>query len=179
MDMLDEIKNNLASNEFLTEEVKDEIIQLVTKFHQTFPNINLETLNSRIKTLKVSKMSIYERKGAVAYDVLKNEILLNKKSLNENFDSRHLMMKGLLGVISACDNYYGFNKNDSLCALNAGFTEMLANVVVGNDGVSECEEEVLAANLISKIVGRDIMFDAYFNNDAEVVYQKLLEAEVS
>ena len=72
------------------------------------------------------------------------------------------------------DNY----KNNSLYALNIGFTEMLANSIIGNEGLSDFEEEVLVTNLVSKIIGRDIMFDAYFNNDAEIILKKLLEAEV-
>ena len=43
---------------------------------------------------------------------------------------------------------------------------------------STLEEEVLTTNLISHIIGRDIMFDAYFTNDAEMIFKKLLEAEV-
>lgn len=178
MDILDEIKSNLDNNQFLTPEVKDEIFQLIILFHQTFPNVKLETLKKRIKDVKVGKITIYERKGPVVYDAVNNEILLSKRSLDGEYDPKHMMMKGLLGMISACDNYYGFNQNDSLYALNLGFTEMLANTLVGNDGVCDYEEEVLATNLISKIIGRDILFDAYFNNDAETVFKKLLEAEV-
>ncbi len=179
MSILDEIKSNLDSNQSLTMEIKDEILQLIILFHQMFPDVSLETLKSRIKAVKVGKITIYERKGPVVYDVVNNEILLSRKSLEDDYDARHLMMKGLLGLISSCDNYYGFNKNDSLYALNLGFTEMLANTLVGNDGICDFEEELLATNLISKIIGRDVMLDAYFNNDAETIFKKLLEAEVS
>lgn len=179
MDMLDEIKSNLDNNQSLTPEVKEEIFELIILFHQTFPSVSLETLKERIKDVKVGKITIYERKGPVVYDAIKNEILLSRRGLEEDYDARHLLMKGLLGLISACDNYYGFNKNDRLYALNMGFTEMLANMLVGNEGICDFEEEVLATNLICKIIGRDILLDAYFNNDAETVYQKLLEAEVN
>lgn len=178
MDILDQIKSNLNDNPNLTLEVKNELLELIILFNQEFPNVSLETLNSKIKDLKIGKISKYERVGAVVYDVLKNEILLSKSSLESDYDVRHLMMKGLLGIISSADNYYGFNKNDSLYALNIGFTEMLANALVGNEGRCDYEEEVLATNLISKIIGKDVMIDAYFNNDAEIVYKKLLEAEV-
>ncbi len=179
MDVLDEVKSNLDSNQSLTPEVKDEIFHLIILFHQKFPNVSLETLKERIKDVKVGKITLYERRGPVVYDAINNEILLSKRDLEGDYDPRHLMMKGLLGLISACDNYYGFNKNDSLYALNMGFTEMLANTLVGNEGICDFEEELLATNLISKIIGRDILFDAYFNNDAEIVYKKLLEAEVN
>lgn len=179
MNILDEIKVNLDNNQALTGEVKEEILKLIIHFHQTFPNVSLDTLKERIKDVKVGKVTLYERKGPVVYDAINNQILFSKKNLQEDYDSNHLMMKGLLGLISACDNYYGFNKNDSLYALNIGFTEMLANTLVGNEGICDFEEELLATNLISRIIGRDTLFDAYFNNDAETVYKKLLEAEVS
>lgn len=179
MDVLETVKNNLDSNSALTEEVKEQIFELIVLFHQTFPNVSLNTLNDRIKDVKIGKITIYERKGPVVYDALKNEILLSRNSLEKDeYDIRHLMMKGVLGLISAGDNFFGFNKNDSLYALNLGFTEMLANMLVGNEGKCDYEEELIATNLISQIIGRDTLFDAYFNNDAETVYKKLLEAEV-
>ena len=82
-------------------------------------------------------------------------------------------------MISSCDDYYGFNKDDNLKALNIGYTEMLANYLVVNEGICDYEEELLATNLISQIIGEETLFNAYFNNDAETVYKKMLEAEVS
>ena len=178
MDILDQIKSNLDSNQSLQPNIKEEMLQLIKIFRETFPDVSLETLNNKIKDVKVGKIKLYERKGPVVYDVVNNEILFSKKSLEEDYDAKHLMMKGIIGMISACDNYYGFNKNNSLYALTVGFTEMLANTLVGNEGICDFEEELLATNLISKIIGRDIMFDAYFNNDAETIFKKLLEAEV-
>ena len=179
MDILDQIKSNLDANESLAKDVKDEIFQLIILFNQTFPDVSLEKLNSKIKNVKVGKITLYERKGPVVYDVVHNKILLNIKSLESDYDVKHLMMKGILGMISSSDNFYGFNKNDSLYALNMGFTEMLANTLVGNEGICDFEEEVLATNLISRVIGKDIMFEAYFNNDAEIIFKKLLEAEVN
>ena len=177
MDVLNQIKINLDNNKSLTEAVKEQIFELIVLFHKTFPEVDLKNLEERIKELKVGKLSLYERRGPVVYDSLNNEILLNRRSLDEDYDVNHLMMKGLLGCITAKDNFFGFNKNDSLYALNMGVTEMLANTLVGNDGKCDFEEELIATNIISKIIGRDLLFDAYFNNDAEIVYKKLLEAE--
>ena len=55
---------------------------------------------------------------------------------------------------------------------------MLANFLVGNEGVCDYEEELLATNLISQIIGVDVLFQAYFTNNADLVYKKMLEAEV-
>ena len=37
------------------------------------------------------------------------------------------MMKGILGMISSCDDYYGFNKDDNLKALNIEQMNFLAD----------------------------------------------------
>ena len=178
MDILNQIKSNLDSNTTLQQNVKEEIFDLINLFHQTFPDVDLNTLNERIKNVKLGKNELYDRRGPVVYDAVNNEILFSKKSLEGDYDAKHLMMKGIIAMISSKDDYYGFNKNNSLYALTIGFTEMLANTLVGNEGTCDFEEEVLTTNLISKIIGRDIMFDAFFNNDAETIFKKLLEAEV-
>lgn len=178
MDVLDQIKTNLDNNQTLQQDIKGDMMQLIELFHNTFPDVKLDTLNNRIQSVQVSKMNLYDRRGPVIYDSVNNEILFSKKSLEGDYDAKHMMMKGIIGLISACDNYYGFNKNNSLAALNLGITEMIANTLVGNEGICDFEEELLATNLICKIIGRDIMFDAFFNNDAETVFKKLLEAEV-
>lgn len=178
MEILDEIRSNLAANESLTSEVKTKMFQLIVLFHQKFPDVNLERLKEKIKDVKLGKIGVFERKGPVIYDSLKNEICFSNKKLHGDYDANHLMMKGILGMISSYEDYYGFNKGDSLRALNIGYTEMLANYLVGNEGICDYEEELLATNLISQIIGQDTLFNAYFNNDAEIVYKKMLEAEV-
>jgi hypothetical protein len=179
MDILDEIRSNLAANENLTSEIKTKMFELIVLFNQKLPDVSLEKLNEKLKDVKLSKISVYERRGPVVYDVIKNEIAFSNKKLKDDYDANHLMMKGLLGMISSANDYYGFNKDNSLRALNVGFTEMLANFLVGNEGICDYEEELLATDLIAQIIGRELMFEAYFNNDAEIVYKKMLEAEVS
>jgi hypothetical protein len=179
MDKLDEIKSNLATNENLTEEIKEEMFGLIVIFHQNFPDISLENLKEKVKDVKIGKLGVFERRGPLVYDVIRNEIAFSNKKLKDDYDANHLMMKGILGMITSNGEYYGFNKNNSLNALNIGFTEMLANFLVGNDGICDYEEELLATDLVSQIIGRETLINAYFSNDAETVYKKLLEAEVS
>ena len=178
MEILDEIRSNLAANQNLTDEVKAKMFELCVLFHQKFPDVNLGKLKEKIKDVKLGKIGVFERKGPVIYDALKNEICFSNKKLHEEYDANHLMMKGILGMISSNEDYYAFNQNGKLRALNIGYTEMLANFLVGNEGVCDYEEELLATNLISQIIGVDVLFQAYFTNNADLVYKKMLEAEV-
>ena len=43
-------------------------------------------------------------------------------------------MFAILTIITAKDNFYGFDTNGKLKALNIGVTEMITNFLVGNDG---------------------------------------------
>jgi hypothetical protein len=77
-------------------------------------------------------------------------------------------MHGLLYIISSNENQMGFNYNDKFKALNAGYTEILTNNLVGNDGeLSYLDDEVISTNLIASIVGNDVLFDSYFNNNTD------------
>ncbi len=177
MDVLDEIKANLESNTNLTDEVKARMFDLVVLFHQKLPDVDLGRLKEKIKDVKLGKIGVYEGKGPVIYDALKNEISFCRKKLEGDYDPDHMMMKGLLGMISSRENYYGFDKDGKLRSLNIGYTEMLANFIVGNEGVCDYEEELLATDLISQIIGQETLFVAYFSNDTEIVFKKMVEME--
>ena len=43
MDILNQIKSNLDSNAALQQNVKEEIFDLINLFHQTFPDVDLNT----------------------------------------------------------------------------------------------------------------------------------------
>ena len=51
MEILDEIRSNLAANQNLTDEVKAKMFELCVLFHQKFPDVNLGKLrkNKRCK----------------------------------------------------------------------------------------------------------------------------------
>ena len=89
---------------------------------------------------------------------------------------KHMLMYELLNVITNNGKMTGFNLNDKYRALNAGYTEMLANNLVGNDSdISNLESEVISTNIVALIIGEDTIFKAYFNNDANMLTNALLE----
>ena len=64
----------------------------------------------------------------------------------------------------------GFNKDNAYEALNIGYTERLTNFLVGNETDSEYEDEIVASNILERIIGEDKMFNAYFSNDASLIF---------
>ena len=87
------------------------------------------------------------------------------------------MMHQLLNIITYNGIFSGFNENNFLKAFNIGFTEIITNNLVGNEGeILYYDDEVVATNLLASIIGFDKMLDAYFNNNASIVINSLMEA---
>lgn len=174
---LDDIKASLQSNPNLNDEIRVKLFGLVTIFHKKLPEVNLSKLNEKLKTVKISRMSKFERKGVYYYDIFKNEILFTT-NLKDNYDIDHLLMKGILEMSTATNSFTGFNSDERLRALNLAYTEILSNYIVGNEGDSDLEEEMLVTNLLSHIIGKDAMFHSYFANDGEPIIKAMQDAEV-
>ena len=177
MNSLDEIKVSLQSNPNLNDGIKSKLFELVAIFHKKIPEVNLSKLNDKLKTVNFNKMSKFERKGVYYYDLYNNEILFTS-NLKENYDIDHLLMKAILEMSTATNSYTGFNSDERLRALNLAYTEILSNYIVGNEGDSDLEEEMLITNLLSHIIGKDAMFHSYFANDGEPIIKAMQDAEV-
>lgn len=177
MSFLEEIRISLKSNPNLTDEIRNKLFELVIVFNKKMPDINLSRLNEKLKTVKLGKLSKFERKGTYYYDLFKNEILFSK-DLEGNYDIDHLLTKAILQMSTSTETFTGFNSDDRLRALNLAYTEILANYIVGNEGDSDLEEEMLVTNLLSHIVGKDTMFNSYFTNNGEPIIKAMQDAEV-
>ena len=177
MSFLEEIRISLKSNPNLTDEIRNKLFELVIVFNKKMPDINLSRLNEKLKTVKIGKLSKFERKGTYYYDLFKNEILFSK-ALESNYDIDHLLTKAILQMSTSTETFTGFNSDDRLRALNLAYTEILANYIVGNEGDSDLEEEMLVTNLLSHIVGKDTMFNSYFTNNGEPIIKAMQDAEV-
>jgi hypothetical protein len=175
--MVEDIKVILLANENLTPEVREDLLELITLFNKNFKEVSLETLKERLKTLSIQRASMYLVKVPCKYIPHNNEIAINSGLMDEA-DGRHWLMHSLLGLITAQGNHYGFNDdNDSLVALNEGYTEIITNNLVGDVDNNFYTDEIIMTNLISKVIGPDILYDAYFKNDSSSVVKAMMEAE--
>lgn len=177
MSFLEEIRMSLKSNPNLTEEIRNKLFELIIVFNKKMPEVNLSRLSERLKTVKLGKLSKFERKGTYYYDVFKNEILFSM-SLEGNYDIDHLLIKAILQMSTSTKTFTGFNSDDRLRALNLAYTEILANYIIGNEGDSDLEEEMLITNLLSHIVGKDTLYNSYFTNNGEPIIKAMQDAEV-
>jgi len=179
MDIMENIRTSLENNKNIAKEVGDGIFELVVIFNNSFPNVNLENLNKRLKTLKIEKTSKFEKSNISNYNFKKNILYFNSDEVNKEYDVRHIMMFELLNIITATDTQIGFNTDNRFSALNAGFTEIIANYLVGNDkDIAVYPDEATMANIITTVVGFENMLYAYFNNDSKFLLNKLIGAGV-
>lgn len=175
--MVETIKNALNENQNITPEVKENLLELVEIFNKNFGDIDLSNLAERLKTLVIKRESMFLVKLPCRYNAHTNEILVNLGKFEEA-DAKHWLMHCLLGVITAKDNYYGFdNADNSLIALNEGYTEMITNYLVGDVENNFFTDEIIITTLISKLIGEDVLFESYFTNNSEKVLEAMRKAE--
>lgn len=175
MDIIDSIRISLDNNSNLSKDVSDGIFELVVLFHNNFPDIKLDNLNKRLGKLKIEKTSKFEKCNISSYSFVKNILYFNSDEISKEYDARHIMMFELLNIITSTDKQVGFNTDNRFAALNAGFTEVLANYLVGNSGEKLIyPDEAIMANLVMTVVGFKNMYIAYFNNDSKFLLNNLM-----
>jgi hypothetical protein len=176
---LEDVYNSIDNNSNIDNTVKENIKELITIFNNNFPNIDLSNFAKRIKELKIEKSNKFINKRVVKYNHATNILEFNIDEINKGYDMKHILMHGLLNIISSNDFQSGFNYNDKFKALNAGYTEILTNNLVGNEGdISYLDDEVISTNLIASMIGNDVLFESYFYNDTNKLATALVNEGV-
>lgn len=169
--MLGRIKESLNSNLYLTDDIKENLYELVEIFNNQFPEVDLTNLEEKLKTLQIEKGSKFLVRGLSQYKPLENKILIALSQLDDDADCKHILMRELLNVMTSKDNFTGFNVDNKYVGLNVGYTELLTNLLVGNESVNEYENEVIAADLMLSLIDEQIVFNAYFKNDINLILE--------
>lgn len=174
---LENVKVALDSNPNLNDEMRDNFYSLVHIFHESYPNIDLTNLCNHLKTLKIEKSNKYLNKRISKYNPITNVLEFNMDKIEEGYDMKYILMYELLHIITNNGSYYGFNKDDELRALDAGYTAILTNNLVGNESdIPYLENEIISMNMIALIIGSQNIENAYFKNDYDGLKQ-LLQSE--
>jgi hypothetical protein len=123
---------SIDSNEFLSADLKENFKELITVFHQLFSKVDLSNFNERIKRLRIKKGSKFFITSDCEYNPRENILYINEDKI-KMVDAKHSLMMSVLSIITAKDNFYGFNDTGTLEGLNKGITELIANFLVGNE----------------------------------------------
>ena len=177
---VDDIKNSLNENNNITKEIKANIFELVLVFNSKYPNVSLARLNEKLKTLEIVKGSKFVNPRVSEYNLRENKIYFNISEIEKGYDMKHILMFELLNVITCGDTFTGFNIENRFRALNAGYTEIIANYLVGNSGeLLIYPEQAIEANLISILIGEENISKAYFENDVNSLISGFMKAGVT
>lgn len=177
--MLEQIKTSLDSNPNLSDEMRDMIYGLTVVFNKKFPDVKLKNLSEKLKTLKIERISRFAQRRVMEYVPSTNILTFNLDELAKGHDVRHLMMYSLLQIITSNGTNTGFDEEHKYEALNAGYTEILTDFLIGNDSdIQYLAEQVVEANIIGIVVGSDTMKEAYFFNKPSAILNALEEAGV-
>ena len=88
MTQIDEIVNNLSLNTHLSDEIKQNFLELIIIFNRQFQNVDLSLLKERIKDLKVMPVSEYLCSHTFQYDINNNALLFNEEKLSKENDGK-------------------------------------------------------------------------------------------
>ncbi len=180
MNIMDAIKKALDMNGNLSSGIKDNIYDLVKIMHEKMPDVDLTNLKNRLATIQFKKINKFLSKDVSMYSNVDNILYFNNEKLNEGYDAKHVLMFEILDIASSTDYKKGFSQEGRFEALNIGYTEILANFLVGNEGEKALyQQQAIETNLISIIVGSDLMRKAYFTNDTEILIGGFRAAGVS
>lgn len=173
---LEDVRSSLDINPNMSTEIKDMFFWLAGVFNKKYPEISLDNLCKYLKTLEFKKSNKFVDKKIYRYNEQANLIEVNLDIINDGYDMRNIMMCALLNIITNNGQMTGFNKANCYRALNSGYTEVLANNLVGYEGEKPyLEHETITANQIAYLVSPDVIFKAYFTNDIDYLIDEMFK----
>lgn len=176
---IEQVLNLLAQNQNIEAAVKENMKELIVLFHEKYKDISLAHLARILPALTIVKSNKFMNRRIFKYNILSNVLEFNIEEMEKGFDMKHVMMSAILSLIACDGEKIGFNAGNHFEALQAGYIEMLTNMLVGNEGDnSYLEDEVISTNLLCTMIDADILFESFFNNDVNRITQALLDEGV-
>lgn len=176
---IEQVISTLEQNNNIDNAVKENMKELILLFYAKYPQISLYNLDRILKTLVIEKSNKFMNRRIFKYNVGSNVLEFNTEEMEKGFDMKHIMMSSILSFIACDGEKIGFNIENRYEALQAAYIEMLTNLLVGNEGDnSYLEDEVISTNLLCTMIDADILFEAFFTNNAEKLTQALLDEGV-
>lgn len=174
MNMVDEIRYVLDNNANLSPEFRNDLFELILIFNSRFPGVPLDDLKKHLEKLQVKRINKFLNCNVSMFDNKESILYLNSSKIDNGYDVKHVLMYELLNMISSNDHQTGFIRDGKFIALNVGYTEILANFLVGNEGdMLLYPDEAIATNLISTMLGVNVLATAYFTHNTDLLIDSL------
>lgn len=152
-------------------EYQRELNLCVGRLKEVFEDLSLDRLND-------VSLSFVENQSdeVVAYNKEEDIIYIEKEKFHNSPNKSQNLMTGFLNAITTdrTTKKSGVSFNGKMEAFNRGITHQLANALIPAEEENLKDFECgVVANLFTSIVGRDMVYDAYFKKDGERVYSEL------
>lgn len=178
MNNLEDVKKAMDANPVLENDLKENILELVSVFQKTFSEVGLANLCHNLKTLKVEKTSSFISHEAMDYNPKVNKLTINVKELEKVKDTRNLLMNIIIRLIASRNGMVGFDNDGNFLALNLGYIAGITNMLVGNEEEHDrYTDEIVAVNIFGKIIGDDILQEAFFQNNPSLIIDQVSKGE--
>lgn len=166
---IEEVFKSLDGNSNISSFGKDEIKEILGAIIKRYPNINLESLNSKISSLELVEEGKFTFDGVIDYNHNFNKISFNKEKIEE-YDQKNILANALIKMCFSNEREI----DDRYQALFEGTAAQMTNMIVGseNDKVYN-QDELYETNLISAIIGADKIEKAFVTRDySEIAMQR-------
>lgn len=175
---LEIVKEAMNQNKIIDSNLKENILELTKIFISTFPEVDLKYLCQNLKTLKVEKTSNFINRFPLDYNPKINKLTINPKELEKAEDPKNLFMNIVIRLIVTNNGIVGFDVDGSFLALNIGYIAGIANMLVGNEAEYDIyTDEIIACNMFGKLIGDDVLKEAFFTNNPRLILENILSKE--
>lgn len=157
---LEQVLKSIDDNKNITREYKSEIKNIISLIVKQYPSVDLASLYLKISSLKCEKGSKYVFNDIIDYNALSNTITINIEQ--DGYDRKNLLAYALVKMAFSNKD----KQNEKYQAIEAGMCSQVANLLVGNDGDKQInQEELIEVNLLSSIIGFDVIESAFLSNN--------------
>ncbi|MDD3452823.1 MAG: hypothetical protein PHN42_00905 [Bacilli bacterium] len=171
---IDDIINLIKENNTLNNDLKQNIGKCLIEYFSENQNLDLNNFYENFSKLKITKTSILNKVETYKYNPIKKELQINDEYLlSDNVNADNIYMQITLDLIHSNDYQIGFGV-EKLQALNKGLRETIASKLVGEEHKENfISDEYIYTQLIGRIIGVDILMQAYQNIDEKLIIETL------
>ena len=170
---IDDVIQTIDNNQNLSLEIKENFKDLLIIYTHNTNNIDLETINTNIASLKMEACSKYLIKEPLKYIEQDNTMYINTSEIEKDHDYRFLLMRQLM-LMQTYKNDISKQRNNNFTPIYEGYASIGANLFVGNDSSNNLyEDEIITVNLLGQIVGIESIEELFVNNNSQLLVDNL------
>lgn len=157
---LEQVLKSVDDNKNIVEEYKNEIKNIISLIFKQYPSVDLASLYLKISSLKCEEGNKYVFNDTIDYNILLNTITIGKEQ--DGYDRKNLLTYSLVKMAFSNEQV----PNEKYQAIEDGVCAQIANLLVGNEGDKQInQEELIEVNLLSSIIDFNVIESAFINKD--------------